>query len=265
LAQASEGEATIWLVVHGLAVLAPAGIWVLFLIQWMVMGEVDGLTGLLGIFAATLLAVGALVMPLEEVKWGCLFLLYATIAVFVPMQEAVRKRGLARIDFEQMESCYDRLRERPQDSYAVFKLAELLIDRGFPSLGLGLMLARLEGEQPSLYEPEFRRVRVLQSQGIRAAAGELTCPQCRNQGHRRTAICARCGAPLYLLLARAPVVSAMGGGRTVRFVMLGIVAALGIPLIAMLEVPPAIRAVLAVALMSLGAIAVIKALREVGA
>jgi len=57
----------------------------------------------------------------------------------------------------------------------------------------------------------------------------------------------------------------MGGGRTVRFVMLGIVAALGIPLIAMLEVPPAIRAVLAVALMSLGAIAVMKALREVGA
>jgi hypothetical protein len=248
-------------VVHGLAVLAPAGIWVLFLIQWMVMGEVDGLTGVLGISAAIMLAVGALTLPVEEVKWGCLFLLYATIAVFVPMQEAVRKRGLARIDFEQMESCYDRLRERPQDSYAVFKLAELLVDRGFPSLGLGLMIARLEGEQPAFYEPEFRRVRVLQSQGIRAATGDISCPRCRNQMHRRLTICSRCEAPIYLLLSRAPMVSAMGGGRTVRLAMLGFVAALAIPLIAMLDAPPLLRAALAVVLMSLGSVAVVRAMK----
>lgn len=250
------------MVVHGLAVFAPVGIWVLFLIQWMVMGEVDGLAGVLGIAAAGALAVGALTMPIEEVKWGCLFVLYATIAVFLPMQEAVRKRGLARIDFEQMESCYDRLRERPLDSYAVFKLAELLVDRGFPSLGLGLMMARLEGEQPSLYEPEFRRVRVLQGQGIRAAIGEVSCPRCRYASSRRNAICPRCEAPIYLLLSRAPMTSAMGGNRTVRLALLGLVAALAIPLIAMLDAPPLLRAGLAVLLMGLGAVAVVRALRE---
>lgn len=142
----------------GCLVWIPIAFWVVGAVHGMVMGDIDALVGILAIFLGMALAILTIAAPDPRLSPFTFAAGLITAIAYVPLREALRRRALAKIDLEQLELTYERLRLRPEDTAALFKMAEMLYLRGLTGQAVALGQNLLPRMPRDLYEDEHRKV-----------------------------------------------------------------------------------------------------------
>ncbi len=178
----------------GLFVLFPMAVWVVGLIHWMIMGEIDTVNGLIGIAVGIAVGLVAIWNPDPRLTPFLVLVLIATIAS-APIYLKVRNdRELVKIDVETMEDCLEALRQKPENIGARWRLAKTLFNRGFRGQALAIgeeSIGQLQGsgfqEERGLLQQWRRKVHPYE-------ISPLACLECGHKNRPGAVFCEQCGA-----------------------------------------------------------------------
>lgn len=188
--------------ISGCVAFIPVSIWVISMINWMIMGEVDGIFGSLAICVALILGGFAASPPRPEL--APIFL--AALLVMICLWPVIRASADARIEhvskLDEVDRAYERLSMGRRDPGAIFKLAAACYDLGMKGPAIAMaeeVLPQLDkkffGEQHAMYE-SWRRERP-----VHGMFNPTVCPDCGEENGPGLPFCPRCGEPQYLTIA----------------------------------------------------------------
>ncbi len=180
----------------------PVAIWVISMINWMIMGEVDGIFGTLAITVAIILGFFTIVPPRPDL--GPLFLvgIVAMICMWPVLKASadLRLNHIAKLD--ELDRAYERLGLGRRDPGAIFKLAAACYSlkmRGPAIVMAEEVLPKLDvkyfADQHSMYR-EWKTV-----PPVPGMFSPTKCPACRLANGPGIPFCPHCGEPQYLTIA----------------------------------------------------------------
>jgi hypothetical protein len=211
----------------------PLAVWIVSIVQWIISGDIDFLSGFLGIWLAIGLGYVAMNPPTgRPVASALTFLAIVVTSAMIPwLRNALNRRELRSIDVQALERALDLARKNPANPLVKFKVATLVYRLGHPSHALALAESCLASMPEQHFMEEHKVVK-----GWRQVVGRPDPPQpleCIECGHRNmpgSIFCAGCGAPVLLDRLRGRFVS----GDVARKLFLGwigmVVLLVGIPL-----------------------------------
>jgi len=230
-------------------------VWIVSLIGWMIMGEVEALFGIVGVSVAFILGYLSLNPPIQILQPFTAAATILTIIVYPILRKALNDRELLQIDVEAMEDAYETLRMRPDNQAARFKLAKLLYERGHVEAGLAVASAVIKDMPEKVFPDENRMFsRWRRQQPVASFGKPVACLDCGHANPGSTIYCERCGRPYLLDRIRGLVVGGQFGRKLIAGWIAGILALVGIPMATTL---PPIAAIVVMAVLMLGAVAVL--------
>ncbi len=235
-------------------------VWIVSLVNWMIMGEVDALFGFAGIGLALVFGYFSFMPPLESLRPFTALATVLTVVIFPILRKALNDRELLKIDIEAMENAYELLKLRPDNDPMRFKLAKLLYERGHIESGLGIGAEALKGMPEKVFNEEHRMYSRWKRQNPQVRPDKtVTCVDCGQPNHAWAIDCERCGQPYLLDRARGVLIGRQFGKKLIAGWIAGLLALIGIP--AASSLPPTIAIVTMVAIMVAAAVVVWLALR----
>lgn len=250
LRQIGQNPGGFW---FGLLVWIPVAAWVVAMVQWMVIGDIDALFGVPSIIVA--FGLGALTNHPPDPRLSPVFFggVVITVMVFPAIQRGLQKREMARIDIEKMEDLYENLGFRPDNFSALFRLSEVLWYRGYHGHAVGLADSALHRMDPSLFKEEHDAVSRWKHQlGPNFLPKPVRCLQCGLMNQPGSHLCERCKAPYLLLSARTAWLGPSIGRRILGGWIVALVILVGIPTTASFGLPLPVVVFLVLAEMALG-------------
>lgn len=173
-------------------------IWVYFLVMWMIQGDVDALTGVIGIGVGISLGYFTMVPPRQELAPWFAIAAATVVFVFPVVRYALQRRELAQMDVELIEQAYANLGVRPKNAAMRFRLARTLYDRGMVHAAIAIAEPAVK-ELPVRHYPEEHRAVVGWRQYAKGVApASYSCPSCEYQNKPGEVFCQGCGTPLFL-------------------------------------------------------------------
>ena len=228
----------------------PLSIWIVSFIFWMIGGEIDGLTGFLGIVGSV--ALGAVVMkpPTASLVPVGFFGILAITVMFPFVRMALNKRELRSVDIEAVERAYEVLRVRENNAGSRMRIARHLHNLGQRGLAIAVMESALQDVPVQFFRDEFMLLRMWQSTPVERVS-TVSCPICGVPNDpRRSVVCIRCKGPYLLDRLRGRVVSNSVGRQLLGTWLILVALAVGISTIPSVNPPFNVL----VALTSLGTI-----------
>lgn len=230
----------------------PLGVWIVSLINWMIAGEVDFLSGVLGIWIAIGLGYLAFNPPPDSpivslLTFGAIL---ATIAMYPLVRNALARREHRSLDIEGLEKAYQALRENPVNPLAKFRIAKQAYGLGMP----GHALAIAESVLPAMPERHFTEEHRLVKHWKAVVTNPdyfhpIVCVECTQSNPPGEVLCRRCAAPFLIQRARGRFISSGLGRRLIAAWMAMVAVIAGIPAAATL--PPSMAVGIIVALLAL--------------
>jgi hypothetical protein len=144
------------MVALGCLVWIPVCIWVISLIGWMVQGDIDFGSGIVGVFMGFALGVLTMSPPKKELTPLLFAAVLLTVVFFPLVRSALNRRSLDKLDIEAMENVYEMLRLRPDNSALQFKLARMLYTKGLRGHALVIGQAAIQHLPRQAFEEEHR-------------------------------------------------------------------------------------------------------------
>lgn len=243
----------------GCLVWIPLLLWICSLFSWMITGDVDVISGLLGIVVGFLLGFVTMFPPvpgLAPVTFGAVVI---TIVMYPFMQIAMRGKQLKAVDAEAMERAYEALALKPDHLGAKIKLAKITAIRGYPAHAVALVESDLAYMPKHLYQEELRQLGQWREAARRLGSTPLPCVECGQSNPPGNLHCSRCGARFLLDHVRGKVMGKTAG-RKILAAWIAMVAALAaIPLARSL--PPMLAVAVIVGALLIATTAVVLALR----
>ncbi len=233
----------------------PLALWIVACVHWMIDGDIDFLTGILGILMAFGLGYEAINPPVPEMAPLTVIAILLTVVMFPFVRRAMDKRQLRQIDVEALERAYQALAVRPDNVIAKIKVAQKLFDLGI--CGHALRIAEiLVPEMPQrFFSSELRMVKKWQRLGLDARFfTPIVCVECRSSYDPGALFCSQCGAPFPLDFVKGRLIGTKLGRKLISSWVALIAILIGIPEARAL--PPA-AAVATVCLMMLVALGVV--------
>lgn len=244
----------------GCMIWIPIMIWGASLVGWMITGEVDVISGILGFTVAILLGFVTLFPPvpaLQPITFGAVVL---TIILYPFVRMGMTGRELRAVDAEAMERAYEALAMKPDNLGARLKLAKLAAQRGYAAFAVAMVDSQLAYMPKHLYQDELRQ---LESWKAAARAPGVTtslpCVDCGLMNTPGGIHCVRCGAPFLLDNARGKLVGKSTGRRLLAAWIAMVAALAAIPLASSLR--PALAITVIAAALLIAGIAVVLAFR----
>lgn len=187
----------------GILVWVPLTVWILSIIQWMIMGEVDSVNGLLGIGMGIALGVLTLRPPTPMLSPWIFGMTWLTVMLYPTIRASLDRRLLVGIDLESLEKTYKALNDKPGNIGLKLKVARLAYSRGLIGQAIALAEESLKGLPPQLFEDEHKMIlKWRHGAGNPQHIRSLPCLECGfavAAGHLH---CSKCGAPVLLHHAR---------------------------------------------------------------
>lgn len=211
----------------GCTVWLPLMLWITALVHWMVAGEIEIISGFVGVGVGIGLGLITLQPPVPIAQPIAYITVYATIALFPFVRAGMTRRELKAIDLQALERAYAVLGERPRDVMARFRVAQAAWIMGMPGHALRLGEACLEEMPRNVFGDEHAIVRGWRRVALPPDAFEpYTCLDCHAPVQPGRTHCARCGAP-YLLERAQGKTSPKTAGRKMVAAWVAAAAALG--------------------------------------
>jgi ribosomal protein L40E len=237
----------------GCVVWVPIAVWVISLIHWMVMAEIDIPSGVIGVILGFGLGYTALRPPIPILSPIAFSLVVGTVVFFPFLSGALDRHRLRGLDFEAVEKAYEAIGQRPENPFAKFKLAEGVYRLGMIGHAVAIADSVMAYIPERSATEEFRVLKRWKSMGVPPETMRpIACVECGTLCQPGWTHCRRCGAPFLLDRVKGRLLP-RGHARRLMAVWASIVAALlGIP--AATALPP-VFALMVMALLIAGCIA----------
>lgn len=216
--------------IFGALIWLPLAIWILSLVQWTIQGEVDGLTGFLGIATAALMGYFCFTPP-HPILPPVLFGVAVVAVLFYPLiRSQMDRRAMIAIDIGQIERAYEQIRERPDNVGARLKLARLLYPRGLGGHCIAIAEQAVAGMPRDMFEEEFRQIDNWKSQlGNPTRFRSVPCLECGIPNEPGNIYCKKCKAPYLLHHAKGKFLGPNLARRAVAVLGVIVMLLVGIP------------------------------------
>jgi hypothetical protein len=217
----------------------PIAIWIYALISWMIQGDIDFISGLVGVTLG--LGVGLVAMIAPDVRVAPLIFVACMITLIAAplVRMMLSRRELNSIDIDAIERAYEALAEKPMNPGLRMRLAKTLYNRGMVAHAIALADDALQHLPKATFEEEHRMVAGWKRTKQAAEPAEaIACMDCGTLNEPGLTHCKKCGARFLLEYARGRWV---GRGLARKFIagwaalMVGIVV---VPWLSM-ALPPA--------------------------
>lgn len=197
-----------------LAMAPIAGIAVLFLVRYMIDGELDIVPGFGGIGVIVLMMVIAIWQPVP-IASGAVFVILLSLMAFFPYALSQLERiEMQEIDTDALDAAYRNVHDRPDNVVARFRLAQALHDHGLPGHAILLAESTLDTISTVIDPVQNRSSRYLYRSEEQSAKqwrrelrddrvfSSLKCPSCGHLNPPTAIACEQCQKPYLLELAR---------------------------------------------------------------
>ncbi len=231
----------------------PLAVWIMACVHWSIGGDIDVITGVLGIFMAVGLGYEAINPPVPQMAPLTVIAVLVTVFMFPFVRNAMDKRELRGIDIEALEKAYQSLGLRPDNIIAQFKIAKILFDLGV--CGHALRIAEsLAPQMPQrFFTEELRTLKKWQLLQIDARFfSAISCSECHAPNDPGNIFCRSCGAPFLLEFAKGRVVGNRLGKKLITTWISLVAMLIGIPLARLLPTALSIVAVLTMMVCAIG-------------
>ncbi|RYG35038.1 hypothetical protein EON81_13865 [bacterium] len=235
----------------GCLIWLPITVWVISLVQWMIAGETDVITGIPGIFVA--LGMGAVAITTNEMhlRAGLFVAVLLMVCMYPSVRQAMIGRELKAIDLDALKSSYQALEAKPDNAVAKLALAKKAYALGYLASAIGIAEEALNQLPKGVFEGDAKMVKRWKEYAQRdpRAATPPPCPKCGQTNPASFTHCGRCGSAF--LLERSKLrFGPSAQGRKLLSAWIAMVAALvGVP--AASGLPPALAIVTIIALVAL--------------
>jgi hypothetical protein len=219
----------------------PVGIWIVSLMNWMVLGEVDVVSGLAGITVALMLGFLAFKPPIPGMT-PFLFVALALSVVIYPIARAgMNKKALNSIDVDGVDQAYQLLGQRPNNPMALFKIAKHLYALGFYGHAIAIADQAMKHLPPKTFLDEHRTFRLWKATPPRASSYRpLPCVECGHLNEPGRVHCERCGEPYLLHVVQGKFIPGKSGRKLVAIWISFVVLLAIVPAATALPLPGAI-------------------------
>lgn len=218
-------------VILGLLVWVPVAAMAFMLIGAMIMGDIDPISGIFGLFAA--LALGVLgIKPPDPSLTPWIFAAAMMTWILLPVvRVAMNRREHAKMRMEAVESAYEALYRMPLNLGARLKLAKALFDQGMVGSAVAIGEASLQGVSKRDYADDLRMVKHWKYRLGTAVPQPVRCAACGRPNPPEECFCQHCGKPYLLDYARGWV-KGLGVGRVLVVWAACVALIAGIPVLA---------------------------------
>ncbi len=208
----------------------PIAIWVISLIHWMVMADIDMVSGVIGVILGLGLGYTALKPPIAILSPVAFCLVVATVVLFPFLSSARERHQLKGLDYEAVEKAYDAIGQRPENPFAKFKLAEGVYRLGMIGHAVAIADSVMAYIPERAATEEFRMLKRWKSAGVPPETNRpIPCVECRTPCQPGWTHCRTCGAPFLLDRVRGRILP-KGHARQLIAIWSSLVAGLlGIP------------------------------------
>jgi hypothetical protein len=221
----------------GLIMFIPLGIWFLSLMSWMISGDIEVITGIIGIFVAVMLAYLAVKPPADYFP-PIIFFGMILLAVLLPViRKSMSERELRMMEIEQLERHMTRLIERPDMTISRMEVARRLASLGFVAHALALT-EQIKAAPMRQMEEEKREIRKWEFSLSPATSKIIPCLRCGKPGHPAALLCPHCQSPYISRYLKGHVVMPALAKKLIIGWTLGVGLLLAIPA-ASAMLPPA--------------------------
>lgn len=212
--------------IGGCIVWIPIAIWTIWVVGWMVQGDIGVFVGIPAFVFGIALGILTLNPPdprLSPVFFTCAL---SIVVLFPGVQRALNRRALRRIDVELVEDQYAMLRERPGNVGAELRIARAAFDLGLGHYAVGVLERHTQNAPKAIYEEERRMLRKWKANLKPGEQGQrIVCVECGLPIEPGPVVCPRCGAPFLLDALKGRL---FGGGVAGKLIAVWLAAVIGI-------------------------------------
>jgi len=229
--------------------------WIVSLLHWMVMTEVDVLTGVFGIGLCLGLGYSIIQPPVPMLRPLSAAAIFLSGVMFPIIRAAFHRRELRDADVEGVLKGYEGLVFRPNNPTAQIRLAKHLYRLGVRGHAMALAEVALQNLPVQYFRDDHRMVEQWRTRPPRPEEfAPIPCAECQHPCPAGTAHCAACGSRFLLDRVRGRVLSSALGRRLLGAWISMVVALGGIPLATRLSGTLAVVVVVALVVAAVGAL-----------
>jgi hypothetical protein len=225
----------------GLITWFPICIWIVGLVNWMIVGDIDVISGILGISVALILGVVAMRPPIAMLSPIACVTAYATVLTYPVVTMATNRYAMRKMDVEEVEAAYGAIGQMPSNHLAKFKLAKSIYKLGYTGHAVAIADEVMINVPRRLAEEEYRTLQKWKRMGVPPETLKpLTCIDCHTSCPPGWTHCRNCGAQFLLHRVRGQI---LPGGVAQKVVAIwggAVILLIGLPLASSFSTVPAI-------------------------
>lgn len=247
----------------GCLIWIPIAIWIVALVNWMIMGEIDFGSGLFGILVAFVLGFLGLNPPDPNLAPLFFIAAIATVALAPVTRSALSRSELSALEVEAIGRAYELLATKPDNFGAKFRLARSLYNKGIRAHAIAIANEALKNVPERLFPEEHRLLQQWKAResGHRDTLERIRCFECGVPNFPGVIFCSRCGAPYLLDFAQGKWVKSTTVRRVLAAWVFAILCLVGIPTAA-LTLPLFLAIPIIVGLVIIGIMMLVTAFKE---
>ncbi len=231
----------------GCTVWIPLMLWISALVGWMIAGEIELVAGVVGVGAGIALGYVTLSPPVPAVQPLAYLTVWTTLALFPFVRAALNQRELKGVDVLALERSYLVLGQRPRETLAKFRLAQVAWKLGMTGHAVRIAEGCLPELDPKIFADEHSIVRRWhRDQPGAETFVDYACVDCGGACPAGKTHCPSCGAPFLLDRMKGRVFKSGMGTKIVAAWVAGVGALAGIPWATTLPPTGAIGAIVAI-------------------
>ncbi|HWD40545.1 MAG TPA: zinc ribbon domain-containing protein [Fimbriimonas sp.] len=224
--------------VFGCLVWLPLAVWILAVIQWTIGGDVDPLTGVVGIFVALGLGYAAVSPPVPIVSPIACGIVFLTVLTYPAFQLFLHKHQTHSIDIEVIEKAYRGIGQHPANPLVKFKLAEAVYRVGLIGHAVAIGDAALANVPERIATEEHRVLKRWKSSGVPPNTLQpIPCVDCQTPCEPGWTHCRNCGGFFLLDRSKGKILPTGVVRKLTAIWVTAVVLIVGIPSLTALPTP----------------------------